>query len=79
MPENGRAAENEPSTEEMQAEFIDRCGLTPREIDVLRAVTSDERLLKQVADELGMSLRMVQRHLTSGDADISLDRLRRQP
>ena len=29
------------------------------------AVTADERPLKQVADDLGISLRMVQRHLTS--------------
>ena len=32
---------------------------------MLRAVTADERPLKQVADDLGSSLRMVQRHLTS--------------
>lgn len=65
MPEASRAAENAPSAEEMQAEFIARCGLTPRETDVLRAMTRDERPLKQVADNLGISLRMVQRHLTS--------------
>lgn len=56
---------NAPSTEEMQAEFIARYGLTPRETDVLRAVTCDERPLKQIADDLGISLRMVQRHLTN--------------
>lgn len=39
--------------------------LTPREVDVLIAVTHDERPLKQVADELGISMRMVQRHLSS--------------
>ena len=49
----------------MQAEFISRSGLTPREEEVLRAVTADERPLKQVVDDLGISLRMVQRHLTS--------------
>lgn len=65
MPEAIRAAENAPSAEELQAEFIARYGLTPRETDVLRAVTRDERPLKQVADNLGISLRMVQRHLTS--------------
>ena len=63
--EAGRAAESAPSAEELQAEFIAQCGLTPRETDVLRAVTCDERPLKQVADELGISLRMVQRHLTN--------------
>ena len=65
MPEAGRAVENAPSAEELQAEFIARCGLTPRETDVLRAVACDERPLKQIADDLGISLRMVQRHLTN--------------
>ena len=61
----GLAAAAAPTPEEMQAEFISRSGLTPREEEVLRAVTADERPLKQVADDLGISLRMVQRHLTS--------------
>lgn len=61
----GLAAAAAPTTEEAQAEFISRSGLTPREEEVLRAVTADERPLKQVADDLGISLRMVQRHLTS--------------
>ena len=61
----GLAAAAAPTLEEMQAEFISRSGLTPREEEVLRAVTADERPLKQVADDLGISLRMVQRHLTS--------------
>lgn len=61
----GLAAAAAPTLEEMQAEFISRSGLTPREEEVLRAVAADERPLKQVADDLGISLRMVQRHLTS--------------
>lgn len=61
----GLAAAAAPTPEEVQAEFISRSGLTPREEEVLRAVTADERPLKQVADALGISLRMVQRHLTS--------------
>ena len=61
----GLAAAAAPTLEEMQAEFISRSGLTPREEEVLRAVTADERPLKQVADDLGISLRMVQRHLTN--------------
>ena len=61
----GLAAAAAPTLEEVQAEFISRSGLTPREEEVLRAVTADERPLKQVADNLGISLRMVQRHLTS--------------
>lgn len=63
--EAGLAAESAPSAEELQAEFIARYCLTPRETDVLRAVTCDERPLKQIADDLGISLRMVQRHLTN--------------
>lgn len=61
----GLAAAAAPTLEEVQAEFISRSGLTPREEEVLRAVTADERPLKQVVDDLGISLRMVQRHLTS--------------
>lgn len=61
----GLAAAAAPTPEEVQAEFISRSGLTPREEEVLRAVTADERPLKQVADDLEISLRMVQRHLTS--------------
>ncbi len=61
----GLAAAAAPTLEEMQAEFISRSSLTPREEEVLRAVTADERPLKQVADDLGISLRMVQRHLTN--------------
>lgn len=63
--EAGLAAAAAPTLEEVQAELISRSGLTPREEEVLRAVTADERPLKQVADDLGISLRMVQRHLTS--------------
>ena len=61
----GLAAAAAPTLEEVQAEFINRSGLTPREEEVLRAVAADERPLKQVADDLGISLRMVQRHLTN--------------
>ena len=61
----GLAAAAAPTLEEVRAEFVSRSGLTPREEEVLRAVTADERPLKQVADDLGISLRMVQRHLTS--------------
>lgn len=54
-----------PSIEEQRRAFVEAYALTPREIDVLIAVTHDERPLKQVADELGISMRMVQRHLSS--------------
>lgn len=54
-----------PTIEEQRQTFITDHGLTPREVDVLVAVTQDERPLKQVAEELGISMRMVQRHLSS--------------
>lgn len=54
-----------PSIEEQRQAFITDNGLTPREVDVLMAVTQDERPLKQIAEELGISMRMVQRHLSS--------------
>ena len=54
-----------PTVEEQRQTFIANHALTPREVDVLIAVTQDERPLKQVAEELGISMRMVQRHLSS--------------
>lgn len=54
-----------PGIEEQRQSFITDHGLTPREVDVLMAVTQDERPLKQIAEELGISMRMVQRHLSS--------------
>lgn len=54
-----------PTIEERRQTFIANHGLTPREVDVLVTVTQDERPLKQVAEELGISMRMVQRHLSS--------------
>ena len=47
------------------ADFADRFSLTPRETEVLAAVTADERPLKHVATDMGISLRVLQRHLTS--------------
>lgn len=58
----------EPSPEKRQERlraFAQEYQLTPRELDVLAAVTANEQPLKQIADDLGISLRMVQRHLTS--------------
>lgn len=54
-----------PTIEEQRQAFIASHALTPREVDVLIAVTQDERPLKQIAEELGISMRMVQRHLSS--------------
>ena len=61
----GEQALARPSIEERRQVFVDSHDLTPREVDVLVAVTASEEPLKQVADELGITLRMVQRHLTS--------------
>lgn len=46
-------------------DFASRFSLTPRETEVLAAVTADERPLKHVATDMGISLRVLQRHLTS--------------
>lgn len=46
-------------------DFASRFSLTPRETEVLSAVTADERPLKHVATDMGISLRVLQRHLTS--------------
>lgn len=47
------------------ADFAGRFSLTPRETEVLAAATADERPLKHVATDMGISLRVLQRHLTS--------------
>lgn len=47
------------------ADFAGRFSLTPRETEVLAAVTANERPLKRVAADMGISLRVLQRHLTS--------------
>lgn len=45
--------------------FAARYGLTPRETEVLAAVSGSEKALGVLAVELGISERIVQRHLTS--------------
>lgn len=45
--------------------FAERYHLTPRERDVLVAVCSSEETLQCIADEMGISLRALQKHLTS--------------
>lgn len=47
------------------AVFSERYSLTPRERDVLSAVCSSEETLQCIADDMGISLRALQKHLTS--------------
>lgn len=47
------------------AAFSERYSLTPRERDVLSAVCSSEETLRCIADDMGISLRALQKHLTS--------------
>lgn len=64
MPEASRAAETRLPPKRCRRNSSPDAP-TPRGADVLRAVACDERPLKQIADDLGISLRMVQRHLTN--------------
>ena len=63
--EDGNEELSPEKRQERLRAFAREYQLTPRELDVLAAVTANEQPLKQVADDLGISLRMVQRHLTS--------------
>ena len=54
---------NDP--ESQQSEIARPFTLTPPETEVLAAATADERPLKHVAADMGISLRVLQRHLTS--------------
>lgn len=66
VSEHAPAADNAtPDPETHLADFAGRFSLTPRETEVLAAVTADERPLKRVAADMGISLRVLQRHLTS--------------
>lgn len=53
------------SLDERMGLFQETYHLTPREREVLEPVVTTEAPLKQVAIDLGISLRMVQRHLSS--------------
>lgn len=53
------------SHEQLLARFCERYQLTPREADVLGQVCSNERTLRELSEEMGISQRMLQRHLTS--------------
>lgn len=65
LPAADQNSGSEPPPVARLQDFTERYGLTPRESEVLAAVTADDRPLKQVAPDLGISLRVLQRHLTS--------------
>ena len=64
MPEASRAAETRLPPKRCRRNSSPDAP-TPRGADVLRAVACDERPLKQVDDDPGISLRIAQRRLTS--------------
>lgn len=53
------------SPEQRIQRFATHYNLTPRECDVLAATIASEQPIKQIAADLGISMRVVQRHLTS--------------
>ena len=63
------AASASVSLEECYDQAVSRIretyGLSPREAEVLVLATADERALKEIASEMDISLRMLQKHLTS--------------
>ena len=69
MPVKSSATDHVPEAaidpEAHLADFAGRFSLTPRETEALAAATADERPLKHVAADMGISLRVLQRHLTS--------------
>ncbi len=64
-PATGEAESSDPPPSDRLQAFTERYGLTPRESEVIAAVAADDRPLKQVAADMGISLRVLQRHLTS--------------
>jgi DNA-binding CsgD family transcriptional regulator len=53
------------SQEERVRSFAGKFKLTPRETEVLKAVSSNEKTLAAIASEMGISERVLQRHLSS--------------
>ena len=56
---------SEVPLEERLNSFSATYGLTKREIDVLAKLVDNEDLMQQVADNLGISTRMLQKHASS--------------
>lgn len=65
QPSTSPAQTTELTPEQRIQHFAVHYNLTPRECDVLAATVASEQPLKQVAADLGISMRVVQRHLTS--------------
>ncbi len=64
-PPEAKAPADESAPDKHLAAFSERYSLTPRERDVLSAVCSSEETLQCIADDMGISLRALQKHLTS--------------
>lgn len=60
-----KAPADKSTPEKHLAAFSEQYSLTPRERDVLSAVCSSEETLQCIADDMGISLRALQKHLTS--------------
>ena len=60
-----KAPADKSTPDEHLAAFSEQYSLTPRERDVLSAVCSSEETLQCIADDMGISLRALQKHLTS--------------
>lgn len=60
-----KAPADKSTPEKRLAAFSEQYSLTPRERDVLSAVCSSEETLQCIADDMGISLRALQKHLTS--------------
>lgn len=60
-----KAPADKSAPEKHLAAFSERYSLTPRERDVLSAVCSSEETIQCIADDMGISLRALQKHLTS--------------
>ena len=60
-----KAPADRSAPEKHLAAFSEQYSLTPRERDVLSAVCSSEETLQCIADDMGISLRALQKHLTS--------------
>ena len=54
-----------PNDKDRLSAFVQRFDLTPRECDAAVLVVCSEEALKKLAETMGISLRTLQKHLTS--------------